>query len=121
MEASDEKSNLLCRKNTSHNGHCSADEKINDCAYCKNAFTDERLDETNDDSYISIGRSMDGFSMSLDARALGRPPVSITLFMYQPDIQKNIMVSQFTPKYCPMCGRKITENEPFLKKSEYDR
>ena len=97
-----------------HKGHCLADEEINDCDYCKNAFTDRRLDETNDTGYMSIGRSMDGFRMSIDARALGHPPVSITLFMYQPDIQRNVMVAQFTPKYCPMCGRKITENEPFL-------
>ena len=104
-----------------HDGHCSADEEINDCAYCKNAFTDGRLDETNDGSSLSIGVSMDGFRMSIDASASEHPPVRITLTMHRPDLKRNITVAYFTPKYCPMCGRKITENEPFLNKSGNDR
>lgn len=96
-------------------GHCSADEEIKDCDYCKNAFTDLRLDAENDLSYISIGRCEDGYGAFICSGAVCRSPVKIIVQKYREDIKRNVDVFHYTPVYCPVCGRKIVENEPYLK------
>ena len=96
--------------------YCSAADKIKDCEYCKNACTDQRLDEQNDLSYISIGSHENGFSAFICSSAASNPPVSIVVQMYRNDWKRNVDIVHYAPAYCPVCGRKIIENERFLKK-----
>ena len=96
-------------------GYCLADKKIKDCPYCKNAFTDLRLEPDNDLSYMPIGRCDNGFGAFICATALYRPPVKIIVQKYREDIKQNVDIFCYTPTFCPMCGRKIVENEKFLK------
>lgn len=98
-----------------HNGHCSADTEINDCEYCKTAFTDMRLNAENDLSYLSIGKCADKFGAFIGSSAIHRPPVEISVQQWNEQHQRNHDIFRFTPAYCPMCGRKITENERFLQ------
>lgn len=51
---------FICNYFDHKKGYCSADKEINDCFYCKNAFTDLRLDSDNDLSYMSIGQCDNG-------------------------------------------------------------
>lgn len=97
-------------------GYCSADEDIKDCDYCKNAFTDKRLDDDNDLSYTSIGRFESGYGVFMRAAAAYNPPVAIIVQTYRKDLKHNVDVACYAPKYCPVCGRKIIENEKFLQK-----
>ena len=99
-------------------GYCSADKEIKDCSYCKNAFTDLRLDPDNDLSYMSIGLCDNGFGAFICSTALYRPPVKIIVQKYQEEIKQNVDVFYYTPAFCPMCGRKIVENEKFLKEEQ---
>lgn len=92
--------------------------KSKDCAYCKNAFTDQRLDKHHDLSYLSVGVSEKGFHSYICSSASYKPPVSIVVQEYRDDLRRNVDVVYYTPKYCPVCGRKITENERFLKTAE---
>ena len=97
-----------------HDGHCSAAEDIHDCEYCKTAFTDKRLTEENDLSYLCIGKSANGFSAFIGSSAMHRPLVEISVQQWNEQHQRNHDIFRFTPEYCPMCGRRITENEPYL-------
>lgn len=96
-------------------GHCSAAEEKNDCEYCSNAFTDKRLNGDNDLHYISIGRFECGFGVFIRASATCRPPVAVIVQQYCKDLKRNVDVACYAPTYCPICGRKITENESYLK------
>lgn len=95
--------------------HCSADEKIWGCKYCKNAFTDLRLDRRHDLQYIQIGKAENGTVAFMRSSAEYKPPVSIVVQQYREDIQQNVDIAIITPKYCPFCGRKIIENKQFWK------
>ena len=106
---------LTCSYFDCKSGHCSADEKIKDCDFCKNAFTDLRFDKENDLSYLSIGQCENGFSAFIRATSVYKPPIQILVQQYRNDLKHNVDIFCFTPAYCPMCGRKITENEPFIK------
>ncbi len=93
-------------------------QKIKDCKYCKTAFTDPRLDPETDFQSITIGNTDKGFNVYIDAGVVNNPPVSIKVFMWRDDLRQNVTVAAITPHYCPMCGRKIAENKPFLRKSK---
>lgn len=99
-----------------HKGHCSADEEIHDCDYCKNAFTDRRLTDENDLSYYSIGRCEKGLSAFICSAVANSPPVKIIVQKDREEIKQNVDVFHYAPAYCPVCGRKIVENEPYLKR-----
>lgn len=101
-----------------YKGRCHFDEKVKDCDYCSTAFTDERLDPETDFQSIPVGDCNEGFSVYLDTGVANHPPISIKVYMWRDDLRQNITVATFTPHFCPMCGRKIVENEPFLKKSQ---
>lgn len=101
-----------------HKGHCSADKEIKDCDYCKTAFSDRRLDADNDLSYMGIGKGCDGFHAYIRASAAYNPPVAIVVDMRRDDLNRNVDVYRYAPAYCPMCGRKIIENETYLKNKE---
>ena len=101
-----------------HRGRCHIDEKVKDCYYCSTAFTDKRLDLEADFHAISVGDCNEAFGVYIDAGAENQPPISLNVYMWRDDLQRNITVATFTPLFCPMCGRKIVENEPFIKKSQ---
>ncbi len=96
-------------------GYCSADKLIKDCSYCKNTFRDLRQDPENDLSYMSIGQCDNGYGAFICSTALYRPPVKIIVQKYREDIKRNVDVFHYTPVFCPVCGRKIVENEQTIK------
>ena len=98
-------------------GYCSADKKIKDCSYCKNAFTDLRLDPHKDLSYMSIGQCDNGYEAFISSTALFIPPVQIIVQKCGENLQ-NVDVFHYTPIFCPVCGRKIVENEQFFKEEQ---
>lgn len=109
---------ITCNYFDHKKGYCSADNEIKDCSYCKNAFTDLRLHSDNDLSYTSIGRCDKGFGAFICSAAIYRPPVKIIVQKYREDIKRNVDVFHFTPIFCPVCGRKIVENEKILKEEQ---
>lgn len=84
------------------------------CNFCRNAFCDPTLDHDNDLSYFHIGDHDDGYCMSI--RSGDMRPVAIVFTDttcrssgYCQD------VGYYYPKFCPECGRKITERDSLLK------
>lgn len=114
----DEKDCYLCDY-FGPNNTCFADDKLIGCKYCRNANSDARLDEDHDLSYCSIGECDNGFGTFIAAHASSRvPSVVIMVQQWNEQHQCNHIVSRFVPKYCPMCGRLITENEPYLHRDD---
>lgn len=111
----DKRDCLGCAYLNHETGYCSADSEIKDCKYCKNAFTDKRLDAHYDGSYISIGECAEGYGAYISSSAESNPPVRIVVQTYREAIKRNVDVAYYAPTYCPMCGRKIVENETYLK------
>lgn len=99
-------------------GYCSADDEIKDCDYCKNAFTDKRLDDDNDLSYMSIGCFENGYGVFMRTSAAYKPPVAIIVQMFHKDLKRNVDIACYAPIYCPICGRKIIENDTYIKNQE---
>ncbi len=99
--------------------YCSAGEKIKSCKYCTNAFTDLRLDCHHDLNYFPIGKAEKGVTAFIRSSAEYRPPVCIIVQQYREDIKQNVDIVHYTPAYCPVCGREITENIKFLQEERF--
>lgn len=117
----DKRDCLGCAYLNHETGYCSADNEIKDCKYCKNAFTDKRLDDDNDLSYTSIGHFESGYGVFIRASAACNPPVAIIVQVHRKDLKRNVDVACYAPQFCPVCGRKIIENEPYLKDTNATR
>lgn len=100
-------------------GRCSAAQKIKSCRYCTNAFTDLRLDRHHDLSYLPIGKAEKGVTAFIRSSAEYRPPVCIIVQQYREKIKQNVDIVHYTPKFCPVCGREITENKTFLQEDRF--
>lgn len=101
-----------------HDGNCTADDKILGCDFCRTAYSDERLNKDNDLSFCSIGKCSNGYSAFIGSSAMYCPPVAIIVQKWNEQLQRNQDMCHFTPKYCPMCGRLIAENEPYLHSAD---
>ena len=76
------------------------------CYMCYNARLDDELTDDNDYSAVSIGDSAKGFRMML-CSGWGRPP-RIEFEQWDEKVGW-YLVGIYKPKYCPNCGREITE------------
>ena len=71
-------------------------------------FRSELTDE-NDFSSICVGHSCNGHNLYLSSGA-GRP-MRFEVFAYNEKIRENQLVGLYSPKFCPECGRALTEYE----------
>lgn len=100
-------------------GGCMANPKTMGCCYCSTAYSDERLDRDNALSFCSIGKCAGGFGAYISAQSFySLPPVEIMVCQWNKQHQCNHAVFRLVPKYCPMCGRLITENESYLSRGD---
>lgn len=77
------------------------------CFMCNNALTDDFLDDENDLSYYGLGYADKGFCIRLVSG--DRKPVRIIFEQWICNQWSTVGV--YYPKFCPECGRKITEYE----------
>lgn len=88
------------------------DEEYKACKFCNNVATDSELTENNDLSYTSLGVCEDGYCIFFKTGD-GRP----TEILFED--RKNLKTltrcaAYYIPKFCPECGRELTENQKWL-------
>lgn len=92
---------------------------VNYCRFCFNSrvyepteeemmdpFYNELTDE-NDLHDIGVGRSANGYRIGLVSGA-GKP-MRIEFWAYNAHSEMNTVVAKYSPKFCPECGRALTE------------
>lgn len=86
-------------------------ESSQPCSMCFNARIDPNaeLADDNDYSYKPVGKSKDGFRIGIGAGD-GRP-VRIEFEMWSENCSEMITVGRYHPRFCPNCGRRLTEYE----------
>lgn len=77
------------------------------CGFCLNAFVDDELTHETDMSARDVGTAFDGFRFMLVSG--NRLPVRIELDRFSSDLQRWVTVGVFLPRFCPMCGRELSE------------
>lgn len=80
--------------------------KFEACRMCDSAFTNPELAPDNDLSYCSIGKCEKGYRMFI--RSGDGKPVEILVEKWN-DVAGWQIIGHYYPKYCPECGRHITE------------
>lgn len=86
------------------------------CVCCLNAYSDplKELTTKNDLSYVGVGDTENGYTMQIRTGA-DRPTV-LYVSHWDEKIRQNQTVGIYEMKYCPECGRKITENDKIKAK-----
>lgn len=79
-----------------------------DCKMCTNAHTDSDLTSDNDLSYCGVGECEKSFRLML--RTGNGRPTGILVEHLDEGIGWNT-IGFYWPKFCPNCGRRLTENE----------
>lgn len=94
---------------------------MEDCDFCRNAFTSD-IEPGYDSSSLSIGIVLEkGFCMFFNSSSSYEAPVNITVDVWRDDRYYrghkgcNVDVVKYAPKYCPECGRRIKENDKYRK------
>jgi hypothetical protein len=96
------KSKKQCRYCFNARTYQPTEEELNDPFY--NELTDE-----NDFSSIVVGCSCNGHAVYLSSGA--GSPLRLEVLAYNDKIRENQLVGEYFPKFCPECGRAITEYE----------
>ena len=78
------------------------------CKMCFNAHTDPELTSDNDLSYSTIGECTDLYRLMF--RSGDDRPTGILFERWNKDSGWH-MLGFYWPKFCPNCGRRLTENE----------
>ena len=79
------------------------------CYMCNNARVDDELTDYNDLSYVTVGKSGDGFRTIIGVG--DGKPLRIETEMWHEKFERWIPVTRYHPHFCPNCGRKINEYE----------
>ena len=81
------------------------------CQMCFNARVDDsgELTDDNDLSYLSVGSVDEGYRIMI--RSGDGKPVSIIFEATNKDRNEMKVVGRYQPKFCPNCGRPLTEYE----------
>lgn len=77
------------------------------CGFCLNAFVDGELTHETDLSARSVGTSFDGVRFMLVSG--NRLPVRIEVDRFSSDLRRWVTEGVFLPRFCPMCGRELSE------------
>lgn len=88
------------------------------CRFCVNARCCPDLSDDNDGSDMSIGCIESGFSFYI-ASGFGRP-VQLLIDRCNRSSLRNELMGFYFPKFCPECGRSLTEDYP-EHRSVYDK
>lgn len=80
-------------------------EGLQPCHMCMSAANTEGLTEDNDLSYFSIGDTLKDYRILIGSGD-GKAP---RILFEQKGSKGMDLVGIYYPKYCPNCGRKITE------------
>lgn len=75
------------------------------CQFCLDASCDPegKLTTENDYSSLPVGSVAEGYRMSIDV-GCGKP-LKICITHWNPQMQQNVLVGFYKPKFCPECGR----------------
>lgn len=77
------------------------------CEMCDSALVNQEMDEDADLSYITIGKCLSDYRLVMAAG--GRLPPRIEIDYRDGNRMQSAGV--YYPKFCPNCGRRITEKE----------
>lgn len=90
------------------------------CKYCYGWYLDSELDPQNDSHSISIGNADKNiniyFNYDIDRTILNRPVIYLDILKYSELDTQNHCVGSYVPKFCPECGRELTENNKYFQK-----
>lgn len=114
---------LTCDYYNYQKDECEAVGKLTGCDFCRNAFTDHRLQVEGPDGYACdssscvIGRGgkellVNGY---LNSSSNYKAPVNITVMKYYEADGKMHDIWKYVPKYCPECGRFLKENKRWFE------
>ena len=78
------------------------------CYMCNNAHTDPDLTSDNDLSYITVGECGDGYRIMFRS---GDGRSTVLVFEGRGHDGCWYLLGLYEPKFCPNCGRRLTENE----------
>ena len=82
----------------------------NGCPYCDNAIINKDLTSNTDLSYLPIGNYLSpGYEIYF--RTGNRQKTAIEFSTWSDKYQKSIIIGEYTPKFCPECGRELIENK----------
>lgn len=85
------------------------DDEPDYCPKCMNAYVEPELEPDCDFSSRSVGEANPGYRMMLNTGA--RQKTHISLERWSDEHQQWETEGFYIPKFCPECGRKLTENE----------
>lgn len=108
---------------------------MNTCPFCFNAYVyskqpqddlfDEGLNDTNDSSSATIGRSGDCVCMYLNTGNGEATNIEVCQWVTDIDATPHSgrwhTVAKYYPKYCPECGRKLEEYQVGERGSTYTK
>ena len=80
----------------------------NYCHVCCNATVEPELTSDNDLSYISVGKTTEGYGMHI--RSGDGKPTALIVSKWEESLRRNIDVGVYKMKFCPECGRRLIEN-----------
>lgn len=81
--------------------------QIQPCHMCINARIDNELNDSNDFAAFTVGYSKFGYRIMLESGS-GRP---VRLLFEKWDGKQWKATCIYTPRFCPNCGRKLSEYE----------
>lgn len=78
------------------------------CRVCCNANVERELNADNDLSYIGVGITAKGYGMFI--RSGDSRPTALVVSGWDKSLERNVDIGIYEMKYCPECGRNLTEN-----------
>ena len=78
------------------------------CRFCNNVTVDPSLNYANDLSYNGIGVCLSGTNMFI--RSGNGMATSIIITQFDDSKDANVTIGVYDMRFCPECGRKLTEN-----------
>ena len=76
------------------------------CYMCLNARVDDELNDNNDLSYYTVDYYKNNRMM---IRSGAGKPLAILAEEHKEDIGQWVTIGCYNPKFCPNCGRELTE------------
>lgn len=78
------------------------------CSVCCNATVEPELNPDNDLGYIGVGETIEGYGLHI--RSGDGRPTALIISRWNKVICRNVEIGSYKMKFCPECGRELTEN-----------